>query len=104
MKSLILSTVTSLFIGAAAGATYALLNAPQSGKKTRAQIRKEISGVRSRTKKVITRAQARTMHRLDDIQDRVKEISNAAIEQAERLKKVSLQIAATPRTILEKVK
>ncbi len=66
MKSIILSAVTSFFVGAATGVTLALLNTPRSGKETRTKIQKGIADVRSRTMNVFTRAQAGTMDRLDD--------------------------------------
>ncbi len=104
MKSNVITYATSFIFGAAAGAVFAVLNAPQSGKKTRAQIQHDISNVRSHTKKVITRAQARTMDKLEDIQDFVKDIGDEAIHQTERLKLASQHVVAKPRAILQKVR
>jgi gas vesicle protein len=102
MKSNVFTYVTSFAFGAAAGAAFALLNAPQSGKKTRTQLRKGASDVRYRTKKAITRTRARAMDKLDDVQSVVKGIGDGAMHQAERLKMVGQQIAAKPKAILER--
>ena len=103
MKSNVLTYVTSFAFGAAAGAAFALLNAPQSGKKTRAQIRKEVSVVNSRTKRAINRTRTRAMRKLDDVQTIAKEVGDGAVHQAERLRMVGQQIAAKPKEILERV-
>jgi gas vesicle protein len=96
-------TYVTLFIfGAAAGATYAMLNTTQSGKKNRAQLRKEVTHVRSRTKKALSKAQARTMDKLDHIQNLIQEISDEAMHQTDRLREVSQQIAAKPREMLKR--
>ena len=100
MKSNIFTYVISFFFGAAAGAVLALLNAPQSGKRTRAQLRNEISDARYLTKKAITKAQARTMDKVDEIQDRIQGISDEALQQTKRLELAFQQIAANPKAIL----
>ena len=96
MNGNISNYVTGFFFGAATGAVVALLNAPQSGKKTRTQIRKEVTAARNRTQKAITKAQTRTMDKLDDIQDRIKEISDGAVEQTERFKLATQQVMGKP--------
>jgi gas vesicle protein len=70
---------TSLFLGgfllgAASGAVISLLNAPQSGEETRAQIRSEIAEARGRAEEALTEAQASVMRRSEAIQDRVGEL------------------------------
>lgn len=104
MSNKFFTYVTLFIVGAAAGASYALLNTPQSGKKTRAQLQKEMKGVRSRTRKAINKAQSSAMDRLDEIQDLIQEISDEAVHQTERLKAVSQQVADMPKTILERKK
>jgi len=104
MKSSIFTYLTSFIFGAAAGAVFALLSAPQSGKRTRAQIRNEISDVRHQTKKAINGAQAQALDKLDNIQDRVREIGDEVKEQTERLQYAWHQMAAKPKAILVRAK
>lgn len=102
MKNNFFTYVTSFFVGAAAGAVVALLNSPQSGKKTRAQLRNGISDARARTRKVITKARTRTLKRFDDIQDLVNGVSDEAIQRAEKIKNVSRMVVAKPKAILDR--
>ena len=100
MKNNVFTYVISFFFGAAAGAVVALLNAPQSGKRTRAQLRNEISDARYRTRKAISKAQTRTLDKIDDIQDRIQEISDEALQQTKKLELAAQQIMANPKAVL----
>jgi gas vesicle protein len=93
MKSNVVTYVTSFAVGAAAGTALALLNAPQSGQKTRAKLRKSVSDASTRTKKTINRVQARTMNTVEDIKNRLEVISDEIIQQVESLKKAGRRIA-----------
>ncbi len=104
MRNNILTIVSVFIFGAIAGASFALLNAPQSGKRTRAQIRNEISDARYRTRKAMNEAQASAIDKLDEIQDRVKEISDEAMHQTESLKMAFQQAMEKPKAILGKDK
>lgn len=111
MKTNFMTYLTTFVIGATAGTTLALLNAPQSGQKTRAQIRRQVSDVRSRTKKAINKVQDRTMDTVDDIQHRVKDISKEVNHQTARLnhqtarlRKASQQMMAKPSLFSGKAK
>lgn len=91
-------------VGAAAGAVLALLNTPQSGRRTRAQLRHAISDARFRSRRAIDKAYERAMSKIDEAQNLIQEIGDEAIHQTERLKMISQDIAEKPKTILEKVK
>lgn len=103
-QSNIFTYVTSFIVGAAAGAVVALLNSPQSGKKTRTQLRRGISDARDRTTKVIARVQTNTMDKIDDIQSRVKEIGDEAAYQSKRLRAASKQFMEKPKTLLARTR
>lgn len=89
MKNLLTAT-TAFFLGAATGATVALLNAPQSGEKTRAQLRDGVTNVRTRAEEAIADTQARVMGKVEEVQtkaqDLVHEISNEAQHTVEKIK------------------
>lgn len=74
MKNYVLTFVTGFCIGAATGSAFALLNAPQSGRKTRAKIKRGIEDARTRTEEAITDAQESAQMRVDEIQDRANQI------------------------------
>jgi gas vesicle protein len=93
MKNNVVTYVTSFAIGAAAGTAIALLNAPQSGQKTRAKLRKSVSDARTQTKKTVTRVQTRTMNTIEDIKHRLEVIRDEIVLQVESLKKASRRIA-----------
>jgi gas vesicle protein len=67
-----------LLVGGLAGATAMLLLAPQSGKKTRSQIRKKSSDLREQTVKTVEGAVAQTRDKAgqvtDDLRDRAGEL------------------------------
>ncbi len=104
MKRNIFTLVAFFFLGAITGATVALLNAPQSGKKTRLQLRNEIADARYRTNKAIRGVQERALDQFDEIQDHVKDVSNEALQHTESVKSAFQQVAAMPKAILEKRK
>jgi gas vesicle protein len=100
MKTNVFTYVFSFLFGAAAGAVVALLNAPQSGKRTRAQLRNEIADARYRTRKAINKAQAHTMDRVEDIQERVQELGDEAVQQTRKLELAFQQVAEKPKAVL----
>ncbi len=100
LKSNVLTYVTSFAVGAAAGATFALLNAPQSGKKTRSQLKRGVSDARYRTQRAISMTQERAMDTLDDIQGFVKEVGDEAVHQVERIKMAGQELVEKPKELL----
>lgn len=70
--------LAGLLVGGLAGATAMLLRAPQSGKKTRSQIRRKSSDLRKQTVDTVEGAVAQTRDTAgkvtDDVRDRVGEL------------------------------
>ena len=79
--------VVGFFVGALTGSTFTLLNAPQSGKKTRAQIREGLDEARDRTIEAISDAQTRTLEKVDEVKNLVEEIGNETKKKSEKLLK-----------------
>jgi gas vesicle protein len=77
------------FVGSLVGAVVALLNAPQSGEETRAQIRDEVAETRLRVEQSISDAQASVYERLDEVQDRVQELFERNGSKAEKINQVA---------------
>ncbi len=78
------SFVLGLFLGAAIGASAAVLTAPQSGKKTRRRIGRAASGTRKRIGRRATDLRKGTGDRLDDFADEVKGRVDDAISVARK--------------------
>jgi gas vesicle protein len=95
MKNL-LNTSAAFLLGAATGATLALLNAPQTGQKTRAQLRDGVANARTRAEEAIADAQARVMGKVEEAQTRaqdlVHEISDGAQHQVEKIKNLGHEV------------
>jgi gas vesicle protein len=85
MKNNFFTFVTGFCVGAATGTAIALLNAPQSGEETRAQIREGVMEARTRTEEAIADAQARTLEKVDEVKNIVKEISDETRKRSEKL-------------------
>ena len=68
--------VVGLLLGSAIGAGAALLNAPQTGKRTRRQLKRKA-----------TKLQKQAKHTMEDAQDRVHETREHVMEQAEEAQK-----------------
>jgi len=73
-----LSFIAGLVLGALAGAVTALLIAPQSGKKTRLQIRRKGKGLRKQTAEAVKDG-------VDQLRDIASEATTSIHEQAENL-------------------
>ena len=78
------SFVLGLLLGAAIGASAAVLTAPQSGRKTRRRIGKAASGTRKRIGRTAQDFRKGTGDRLDDFADEVKGRVDDAISVARK--------------------
>lgn len=85
MKNNIVTFVTGVFVGAAAGSAFALLNAPQSGPETRAQIRDGVVQVRTRTGEAIADAQTRTIAKIEEAKNLVSQIGTETKKKTKKL-------------------
>jgi len=65
--------LAGLLVGGLAGAGMVLLVAPQSGKKTRAQIRQKSSDLRDQTVKTVEGAMAQTRDKARQIKDDIRD-------------------------------
>ncbi len=95
MKNLLTAT-TAFLLGAATGATLALLNAPQTGKKTRTQLRNGVMDARTRAGDALADAQARAMGKVEEVQTRaqdlVHEISDKAQHRVDKIKNMGYEV------------
>jgi gas vesicle protein len=84
MKTLLNLTI-GFILGSLAGAVIALLNAPQSGEETRAQIQNEVAEARIRINEAVADAQASTFERMDVIQGQINDLIQRASKKAEQI-------------------
>jgi gas vesicle protein len=84
MKTL-LSLTIGFILGSLTGAVIALLNAPQSGEETRAQIQNEVAETRIRIGEAIADAQASTFERMDMIQGQINDLFQRASKKTEQI-------------------
>lgn len=73
MKNLLIIG-TVFLLGAATGISVALLNAPDSGEKTRKKLRDGLAETRSRAEGAISDAQARARGAVEEVQNRAQTI------------------------------
>jgi gas vesicle protein len=85
MKNYLLTFVTGFCIGAATGSAFALLNAPQSGMKTRVKIMRGIEDARARTEEVLADAQESARLKLDEIQHQANQVVKNVSGQVKHL-------------------
>jgi len=78
------SFVLGLFLGAAIGASAAILSAPQSGRKTRRRLGRAASGTRKRIGRTAQGIRKGTGDRFDDFTDEVKGRVDDAISVARK--------------------
>lgn len=80
-----LSFLTGFLLGALAGSLVTVLMAPQSGKKTRLQLRRKGKELRQQTAEVVEGG-------VDQVRDKAREVSTSIHEHAEELQQRGQQI------------
>lgn len=85
MKNNIVTFVTGVCVGAAAGSALALLSAPQSGMETRAQIRDGVHQARARAGEAFSDAQSRAVAKIDEAKNLVSQLGTETKKQTKKL-------------------